>query len=70
MPDDGSNFDESQLDADSGYFTDDGNRFGLDDATHTQARHMRGEWSTQEGQLSSDIPFEIAIEKFMDVTCT
>ena len=62
LPDDGSNFDESQLDVDNGYFTDDANEFGLDDATHTEARHMRAEWSTQEGGLSSDIPSEIAIE--------
>jgi inhibitor of KinA sporulation pathway (predicted exonuclease) len=62
LPEDGSDFDESQVDVDNGYFTDDANEFGLDDATHTQARHMRGEWSTQEGGLSSDIPSEIAIE--------
>ena len=62
LPENGSNFNESQLDVDNGYFTDDDNGFGLDDATHTQARHMRGEWSTQEGRLSSDIPSKIAIE--------
>ena len=62
IPDDGSNFDESMIDVDNGYFTDDDNQFALDDATHTQARHIRQEWSTREGELSSDIPSEIAIE--------
>ncbi|GFH50229.1 predicted protein [Chaetoceros tenuissimus] len=62
IPEDGSNFDESMVDVDNGYFTDDDNQFELDDATHTQARHMRQEWSTREGELSSDIPSEIAIE--------
>ena len=50
------------VDVDNGHLNNDDNGFGLNDATHSQAAYMRGEWITQEGQHSSDIPSEIAIK--------